>query len=125
MNSFPRRTKVRQRARDGFGLTIAGAALAALLAVGLFAGDKYVSATRHAAALGKTSGVGEIYTGSILYMPDEGRLCRQILFDNHTGLLTDNGSVDCEHAAYRGTDNTPKQWSAARARVISTGFHDY
>ena len=42
----------------------------------------------------------EIYTGSILYMPDMGNVCRQLLFDNHNGQFTDNGYVDCERAAY-------------------------
>jgi hypothetical protein len=66
---------------------------------------------------------GEIYTGSVLYMPQEGRNCRQMLFDNNTGRFTDNGSVDCESAAYRGVDgNLPRQWSSDRARVIADGF---
>ncbi len=64
----------------------------------------------------------EVYTGSILYMPDDGRICRQLLFDNHNGRFSDNGYVDCEAAAYRGALDVPKQWSVARLHVISTGF---
>ena len=69
---------------------------------------------------------GEIYTGSVLYMPQEGRNCHQMLFDNNTGRFTDNGAVDCENAAYRGIDgNQSKQWSSARARVIADGFRQH
>ena len=69
---------------------------------------------------------GEVYTGSVLYMPQEGRNCRQMLFDNNTGRFTDNGSVDCENAAYRGVNgNLSMQWSSARARVIADGFRPH
>ena len=53
---------------------------------------------------------------------DKGKICRQILFDNHTGQFTDNGYVDCERAVYHGASDPPKRWSAARVRVIGTGF---
>ena len=69
---------------------------------------------------------GEIYTGSVLYLPQEGRNCHQMLFDNQTGRFTDNGSVDCENAAYRGVNgNLSMQWSSARARVIADGFRQH
>lgn len=66
----------------------------------------------------------EIYTGSILYMPSEGNICRQLLFDNRTGRIQDNGLVDCEQAYYRGSDAS-KQWSTARALVISESFRQH
>jgi hypothetical protein len=92
-------------------------AMAALLAVGLYATGKYIAARQQASA-------GEFYTGSILYMPDEGRTCHQRLFDNRTGRFSDNGPVDCVNAAYQGASGSPKLWSAARARVISSGFRE-
>jgi hypothetical protein len=64
----------------------------------------------------------DIYTGSILYMPDDGKTCRQHLFDNNSGRLFDNGSVDCARAAYRPASLPPKNWSVARTHVISYGF---
>lgn len=64
----------------------------------------------------------EFYTGSILYMPDSGKTCRQILFDNLTGHFTDNGIVDCASAAYHSPNEPPKRFSFARMRVISSGF---
>jgi len=66
-------------------------------------------------------GDSEVYTGSILYMPEDGKQCRQLLFDNLTGAFTDNGYVSCEKVASNGIDG-PKHWSAARIQVIATGF---
>ena len=42
-----------------------------------------------------------------------------------TGRFTDNGYVDCVQAAYQSGIGSPKQWSAARVKVISTGFRDH
>jgi len=123
MNHLTRRPKRRRRSRDGVNQTVVVITIGAVLAVGLLATDEYVTTRQRAAsAAAAAQSDDEIYTGSILYMPDEGRTCHQILFDNHTGMLSDNGYVDCEHAAYRSASATPMQWSAARVRVISTGF---
>jgi len=102
-------------------------AVGVLLGTSLFAIADYFTVqhwVRPATAAARNA--GEIYTGSVLYMPDEGRNCHQMLFDNQTGRFTDNGSVDCENAAYRGVDgNLPKQWSSDRARVIADGFRQH
>lgn len=96
-------------------------ALGTTLGLGALATDEYVAVSkRHAAAIANGD---EIYTGSILYMPNTSDVCHQWLFDNRTGDLTDNGLVDCVRAAYRGFE-PPKRWSAARAQVISSGFRD-
>jgi len=76
--------------------------------------------TETASATGQRD--GETYTGSILYLPFSGRLCRQHLFDNLTGQLSDNGSVDCEKAAYRSPNGSAKNWSVARTNIISYSF---
>jgi hypothetical protein len=96
------------------------------LGAGAFGIGRYVNVTRQAAAVAAVLAAADddIYTGSILYMPDSGNACRQLLFDNQNGQFTDNGYVDCDRAAYRGANATPKQWSAARVRVISSGFRD-
>ena len=67
----------------------------------------------------------EIYTGSILFVPDDGRVCRRFLFDNRTGQVQDNGVVDCEQAYYRGMGEDAKQWSTARALLISESFRQH
>jgi hypothetical protein len=64
----------------------------------------------------------DVYTGSILYLPREGNVCRQFLFDNRTGRMQDNGPVDCERALYAGDGVASKRWSAARVLVISESF---
>jgi hypothetical protein len=122
-----RRRKARPRRRDSVRQTLAVIAIGALLGVGLFATGEYIAARQRANAIAAAlaiAGNDEIYTGSILYMPDQGRTCHQLLFDNLTGRFTDNGYVDCINAAYRSASE-PKLWSAARVRVISTNFRDH
>jgi hypothetical protein len=121
----PFASQPRPQSREGFRQITIVAAIGVGLGLGLLATGGYVAARhRSAAVVTASNDDDEIYTGSILYMPYEGRICRQFLFDNHTGRLSDNGSVDCERAAYQGTDTGPKHWSFARMRVISTGFRD-
>jgi hypothetical protein len=139
MGSLAKRSKRGRRGRDGAGQTVAVIAIGALLAAGLFATGKYVvmqqpapatvklaspvgAVTEAKATTAAASGDEEIYTGSILYMPFEGRTCRQLLFNNLSGRFTDNGYVDCVQAAYQGGDGLPKMWPTARARVISSAF---
>jgi hypothetical protein len=123
MSRFPRPAKkARRRARNGSRQALAVVAIAVALGLGALAADEYAMAKRQTTAAAKALSDDEIYTGSILYMPNDGNVCRQLLFDNHNGRFTDNGNVDCERAAYQGSLDSPKQWSAARLRVISTGF---
>jgi hypothetical protein len=125
----------RSRLRDGIRQAVVVVTVGAILvAAGLLATREYVTTRQHASVVaaagraagsalaGDAQGNAEIYTGSILYMPYDGRTCRQFLFDNLSGRLTDNGSVDCASAAYESGIGSPKQWSAARARVISSAF---
>jgi hypothetical protein len=111
-------SNVRPRIRHGSLHTIV--VVATFLTLGLFVNEEYVTKRQHAAPVAIAPSDDEIYTGSILFMPPEGRICRQILFDNRTGRFSDNGNVDCEHAAYQGAE--PKHWSAARLRAVSSGF---
>jgi hypothetical protein len=122
-----RRARRKKSHSESIRQSFAVVAVGALLGTGLFAIADYFTAqhwVRPATTAARNA--AEIYTGSVLYMPQEGRNCRQMLFDNHTGRFTDNGSVDCENAAYRGIDgNQSKQWSSARARVIADGFRQH
>lgn len=133
--------KRRRRSGDGLRQTVVVIAIGATLAAGLFAAGNYVVAGQYAPAavnafiraatgpngptVAATANRDEIYTGSILYIPDDGANCRQLLFDNRNGRFTDNGSVDCVEASYQSGIGSPKQWSAARAKVISNGFRDH
>ena len=122
-----RQRKTRLLERDSVRQTLAVIAAGTLLGVSLFATGEYITAKQRASAQAAALAAAkdeEIYTGSILYMPVEGRTCRQLLFDNLSGRFADNGNVDCINAAYR-SPSEPKQWSAARVRVISTNFRDH
>jgi hypothetical protein len=133
-----RRSKSRKHSRDGFRQAAVVTAISVVLAAGLFAAGGYVVQQRRgpatvkafiktapgSAEVASASGGDEIYTGSILYIPYEGSNCRQILFDNRNGRFTDNGYVDCLNAEAQSGIGSPKQWSAARVRVISDGFRD-
>lgn len=126
MNRRALRQKTRPHKRDAVRQTLAVIAVGALLGGSLFGTGEYISARQKAAATAAavaTASDDDIYTGSILYVPDEGRTCHQLLFDNRSGHFTDNGNVDCVSAAYR-SPTEPKQWSAARVQVISTNFRD-
>jgi len=125
MHRFHRLAKTRRRAGNGLRqIFVVVIALAATLGLAALATDQYMTAKRHTGAAIEASNNDEIYTGSILYMPDTSDVCHQWLFDNRSGEFTDNGDVNCERAAYQGLDG-PKRWSAARIRVISTGFRDH
>jgi hypothetical protein len=121
------RRALRKKSRsESIRQTLAVVAVGAVLGTGLFAIADYFTVQHWVKPVTAARNAGEIYTGSVLYMPQEGRNCRQMLFNNNTGRFTDNGSVDCENAAYRGVDgNQSKQWSSARARVIADGFRQH
>jgi hypothetical protein len=126
MKRRARQQKARPHKRDAVRQTLAVIAVGALLGGSLFATGEYISARQKAAAVASaiaTASDDEIYTGSILYMPNEGRTCRQLLFNNRSGRFTDKGYVDCVNAAYRSPTEA-KQWSVARVRVISNNFRD-
>ncbi len=122
MPRFRRPAKKRRRTRILSRQPMAVVAIAAALAIGAIAADRYAAAQREAVSSAGGPSDDEIYTGSILYMPDDGKVCRQLLFNNRSGRFSDNGNVDCEQAAYRGSLDAPKQWSVARLHVISSGF---
>jgi hypothetical protein len=119
-----RRSKARARGWEGSRQILFVGAIGGMLAGGLFAGGKLEGwqflPWGFAADAAPAPSEAEIYTGSILYLPDRGTTCRQFLFDNRTGRIKDNGLVDCVQAYYRGTG--AGQWSTARAAVISQSF---
>jgi hypothetical protein len=125
VNRLVRKAQVRRRRHPRHSVRQTAATvfmLGCVLAFGWFTTDEIVVLRQRAAAVHNPT-EAEPYSGSILYTPDQGMLCRQFLFDNRGGgVMRDNGMVDCLRAAYQGSDNTPKQWSNDRMRVIATGF---
>jgi hypothetical protein len=135
MDRSKRRSNARARGRERSRQMLFLAAIGSALTVGLFlAGELKVGQFRPWLSLSKPAQAAktapapseeEIYTGSILYVPNEGTICRQLLFDNRTGQLRDNGLVDCEQAYYRGTGESARLWPNARAAVISQSFRGH
>jgi len=104
--------------------TAAVAAVIIVLGAGLFAAGKStieLSPAKPAA----TPSDDEIYTGSILFAPDDGKVCRRFLFDNRNGWISDGGLVDCESAYYRGANAPPAKMSIARTQAISETFRHH
>jgi hypothetical protein len=122
MSRYARRSKIRRRPREGARQTVGVVAMGIALALGVVATDEFVTALRkpaEAAAKAAAPSDDEIYTGSILFTPIEGRICHQFLFDNRTGRISDKGNVDCERAQQgAGSKNSP----VARARAVSAAF---
>jgi hypothetical protein len=129
MDRSKRRSKARAHNRERSRHMVFLAAIGSVLAVGLFvAGEIKVGQFLPWALLSRPAPApteDEIYTGSILYVPNEGTTCRQLLFDNRTGRFRDNGLVDCEHAYYRGAGESAMVRPNARAVVISQGFRGH
>jgi hypothetical protein len=126
MNTPADRPKARAAKHD-IRRTAVVITIGTVLGIGLFVTGGYLTAGRQSAApmAAAAQSDDEVYTGSILYMPDQGRICHQLLFQNLTGRFLDNGYVDCVAATARIESDDPKQMSSARAKVISTGFRDH
>jgi hypothetical protein len=110
-----------ERARQMAVLALIGS----VLAVALFATGEFEFVRSLGTPALAPPNDDEVYTGSILYLPDRGQMCRQLLFDNRTGRVQDNGLVDCEQASYRGMNEASKEWSTSRAQVISESFRQH
>jgi hypothetical protein len=123
MRRFPRSETRRVRAgNSAHQATIAAVTIATVLGFGaLTTGQYLVAAKRQATGTYMAAAGDNIYTGSVLYMPDTGDVCHQWLFNNQNGQFTDKGNINCEEAANQGLDG-PRAWSAARIGVISAGF---
>lgn len=62
----------------------------------------------------------ELLSGSILFVPSSGNICRQSLIDNATGQIRDNGLVDCTTAKVE----TEKSWAARMALQRQAAIRD-
>ena len=123
-----RRPKQRMKRRNSRSERVrrimAVAAVLGLLTAGLFAARDAKIELTAAKPVAKPRD-DEIYTGAILYVPDDGKVCRRVLFDNRTGQLSDGGLVDCESAYYRSPNTPPAQMSVARTQAISETFRHH
>jgi hypothetical protein len=120
---FPRPAQ-RRRKRSNSTLhqaIIAALGLAMLVGLGVIGTDQILE--YRAAVAAKAAVVdGQIYIGSILFFPDDGKRCHQLYFNNRDGQYSDKGLVDCTRAVYELTKDAPKSWSVARTEEISKSF---
>jgi hypothetical protein len=118
------RTKKRNRRSERTRRIAAIVAVMVLLTAGLFAAREAKIELSSAKPV-PTPSDDEIYTGSILFVPDDGKVCRRFLFDNRTGRLNYGGLVDCESAYYRIPSAPHAQMSIARTQAISETFRHH
>lgn len=65
----------------------------------------------------------ELYTGSLIMVPSRGDKCWQLLFDNRTGRMTDNGPVNCYEAVSQLLEEEKNAVTPSkRIHVISNAF---
>lgn len=65
----------------------------------------------------------EIYTGSIVVVPPRGDQCWQMMLDNRTGRMWENGYVDCYRAVRELAENKRSgAISSIRIQSISNAF---
>jgi len=65
----------------------------------------------------------ELRTGTVLFVPLGGNVCRRRLIDNTTWTMRDGGQVECDHAVSWNA-NTPEseQFLGERAGAVRTSF---
>jgi hypothetical protein len=88
------------------------------------AGEGSGLASKQAAgsAAGEDNSDDYLTTGSILFVPQEGNLCRQRLIDNKTWQMRDKGYVVCDEAVSWNANAQPPYSSATRVDAIRSGF---
>jgi hypothetical protein len=70
------------------------------------------------------NGDGYLATGSVLFVPLQGNICRERLIDNKTWLMRDKGNVVCDEAVSWNANTIPTTTYSPSARVdaIRSGF---
>jgi hypothetical protein len=118
---FSSRYKSKHFSRDQTGGARVAIIISVFVALGLLTSGGYLATRPNTAPLVVKPDDDEIYTGSILFSPHDGSLCRRLLFDNRTGQFADAGHVNCDQIYSSGA----KRWSWARVQAISQGFRGH
>ena len=132
MTRFARKSKTRRRGSERRRRIAIVAVMAVLASSLLLVGREVLTGARPPAVEAQTladtlkeTQDAEVYTGSILFMPHDGKTCRQYLFDNISGRLNDNGMVDCAPRRLSpGECTAEKMVGGARARHQLLGFRE-
>jgi hypothetical protein len=135
------RRKRTARHRDRNHALLAGGVLVLICAGSLFIANNVIKSSEHLRGVSRIaegamaakqlsgSGAGDqtgddyLSTGSILFVPREGNVCRQRVINNRTWLMRDKGYVICDEAVSWNA-NTQGQPSSPVSRVdaIRSGF---
>lgn len=82
-----------------------------------------VSKQASGSGAGDQSGDDYLTTGSILFVPHQGNICRQRLIDNKTWLMRDKGYVICDEAVSWNANTQGQPYSqVSRFDAIRGGF---
>lgn len=66
----------------------------------------------------------DLRTGSILFLPEQGNVCRKRIIDNATWRIRDAGAVICDEAVSWNANSAGNRISPiARIEAIRDGFH--
>ncbi len=71
---------------------------------------------------GAAEGDDDLTTGSILFVPSQGNVCRLRLIDNRTWTMRDAGSVVCDDAVSWNAAVREHHSPASRIEAIRSGF---
>jgi hypothetical protein len=96
----------------------------AIVAVGLGTVIRHAPMTMLGVAAADGHGDGGLTTGSIIFVPILGNICRKRLIENTSWQIRDNGLVDCRAALAQGAHGNQLGWSVARVDVIRHGFYN-
>jgi hypothetical protein len=64
----------------------------------------------------------ELYTGSVILVPARGEQCWQLLFDNRTGTMRENGHINCYEVVSQLEEEKNAVTPSKRINVISNAF---
>ena len=72
--------------------------------------------------LAESEADAELYTGTIQLAPSRSNLCRQLTFDNRTGMLHDKGSANCDKPIFAANGAEPERYWRNNIERVREGF---
>lgn len=81
------------------------------------------SAAEPTAAARATDTFNESRTGKVVFMPQQGNVCRQVQFNNETGRFGNEREVPCDQAATRAKSIAPRP--AAPPSPIGSSYNSF
>lgn len=119
-----KRRRVRRKVpyRDFYRGVLAAVVLIIVFAVGFYDREWLVGSKDAPYTMGDPSDHA-LRTGSIVFVPPSGNRCRHRLIDNYTWFIRDNGFVNCNELASRGSDPVSREYnSSPRLDAIRDAF---